>query len=160
MSKEIELNHHHIINLDLSPLTTLINSACEKGEILSLEQQITFKINYSLEENDPREWSEISEIRLWFIALDSLYPWLPFCLNWREGELARYSAMLVPHQFKRNEGIQYNQEALDIWIMQKTFSLYRWLKLNNIKTNSRLKAMTQIFGYDLDDSFFVSLNSL
>jgi len=29
-------------------------------------------------------------------------------------ELARYTAMLVPHQFSSKEGIQYNPEALEI----------------------------------------------
>ncbi len=150
----IKINHNQIHQLDLSPVTNIIEKLEQPSEILTLEQQITFDIDYPREENDPRELSEISEIRLWFIALDSRYPWLPFCLNWREGELVRYVAMLVPHQFNRTEGIQYNSEALDIWIMQKTFTLHRWLKQQEIKTNSRLKAMAQIFGYDLDDRLF------
>jgi hypothetical protein len=29
--------------------------------------------------------------------------------------------MLVPHQFNRTEGIQYNPEALEIFVMHKTF---------------------------------------
>ncbi len=33
--------------------------------------------------------------------------------------IARYAAMLVPHQFHRGEGIQYNPEALEIFVMQK-----------------------------------------
>lgn len=158
MTLVVEISQSAIEQLDLSPLGKVIDNSYQEGKINTLEQQISFKINYNLEANDPRELSEVPEIRLWFIACDSLYPWLPFCLNWREGELARYTAMLVPHQFHRSEGIQYNQEALDIWIMAKTFTLYRWLKQNNLTTNSRLKAMAQIFGYDLDDSFFNSLS--
>ncbi|WP_330202702.1 CRR6 family NdhI maturation factor [Cyanobacterium sp. Dongsha4] len=154
MTTIIKINQTQIHQLDLSPVVNVIEKFDKSSEILNLEQEITFQIDYAREETDPRELSEISEVRLWFIALDSLYPWLPFCLNWREGELARYVAMLVPHQFNRSEGIQYNQEALDIWIMQKTFILHRWLKQQGIKTNSRLKAMTQIFGYDLDDYLF------
>jgi hypothetical protein len=30
---------------------------------------------------------------------------MPFLLDWKAGELARYVAMLVPHQFNRTEGI-------------------------------------------------------
>lgn len=154
MTTKIQINQTQIEQLDLSPVIDLIEKLEQSSDILNLEQQIVFDIDYPRSENDPRELSEIPEIRLWFIALDSLYPWLPFCLNWREGELARYAAMLVPHRFNRTEGIQYNSEALDIWMMQKTFTLSRWLKQQGIKTHSRLKAMAQIFGYDLDDRIF------
>jgi len=69
----------------------------EKGEgVLSAEQQIKFKIDYTLPENDPRELSEIPEIRLWFIALNARYPWFPILLNWREGELALILLWLYP----------------------------------------------------------------
>lgn len=154
----ITVNHQHIEALDLSPVSTIIEQLEIKEGILSAEQQIQFKLDYILPENDPRELSEIPEIRLWFIALNARYPWFPILLNWREGELARYTAMLVPHEFKRTEGIQYNSEALDIFIMSKVFTLHQWLKNQGVTGNSRLKAMAQIFGYDLDDSFFALLN--
>ena len=98
--------------------------------------------------------SEISEVRLWFVRLDSVYPWMPFFLDWKGGELARYAAMLVPHQFSRSEGIQYNPEALEIFVMNKIFVMSDWLKEHGISSTSRLKSMAQLFGYDLDDSFF------
>ena len=64
-----------------------------------LERTIGFTINYTREDqNDPRELSEFPDIRLWFVRLDAAYPWLPVLLDWRAGELARYAAMLVPHQ--------------------------------------------------------------
>lgn len=64
-----------------------------------LERTIGFTINYIREDpNDIRELSEIPDIRLWFLRLDAAYPWLPVVLDWRAGELARYAAMLVPHQ--------------------------------------------------------------
>lgn len=64
-----------------------------------LERTIGFTINYTREDpNDPRELSEFPDIRLWFVRLDATYPWLPVLLDWRAGELARYAAMLVPHQ--------------------------------------------------------------
>lgn len=64
-----------------------------------LERTIGFTINYTREDpHDRRELSEYPDIRLWFVRLDSEYPWLPVLLDWRAGELARYAAMLVPHQ--------------------------------------------------------------
>ncbi len=154
----IKIGDRQIENLDLSPVVTIIEELIKENKIIESEQQIKFEINYSRAETDPRELSEIAEIRLWFIALDVRYNWLPFLLDWKEGELPRYVAMLVPHQFKRNEGIQYNQEALDIFIMQKVFLLNTWLKTQGITGNSRLKSMAQIFGYDLEDSFFDLIN--
>lgn len=154
----IKIGDRQIKNLDLSPAVTIIEELIKENKITESEQQIKFEINYTREETDPRELSEIAEIRLWFIALDVRYNWLPFLLDWKEGELPRYVAMLVPHQFKRNEGIQYNQEALDIFIMQKVFLLNTWLKTQGITGNSRLKSMAQIFGYDLEDSFFDLIN--
>jgi hypothetical protein len=154
MTISIKVNHNQLQNLDLSPAVTIIEDLLAKGEITAFEQQLQFVIDFPRAESDPRELSEIPEVRLWFVALDATYPWLPFLLDWKEGELSRYAAMLVPHQFNRNEGIQYNQEALDIFVMQKVFILQAWLKKQGITGNSRLKSMAQIFGYDLEDSFF------
>ncbi|ACK70802.1 Domain of unknown function DUF1817 [Gloeothece citriformis PCC 7424] len=150
----IELNQNSLQKLDISPVTTIVETLLEEGTITSQEQKITFKINYERDETDPRELSEIPEIRLWFVRLDSIYPWFPFLLDWKAGELARYTAMLVPHQFHRTEGIQYNLEALEIFVMNKVFILNDWLKKQNIPSHYRLKSMAQIFGYELDDQFF------
>lgn len=157
MSIEIALNADQINHLDLSPAETVIEGLLQKGAIASNEQQIQFKISYPQEPEDPRELSEIPEIRLWFIRLDSRYPWLPFILDWQSGELARYAAMLVPHQFHRTEGIQYNPEALEIFVMHKLFVLHHWMRQQGIESQSRLKAMAQMFGYDLEDELFQML---
>ncbi len=157
MSLKINLNSEQINQLDLTPIRTVIETLLTNNEISANEQQLTFAINYPLEPTDPRELSEIPEIRLWFIRVDALYPWLPFFLDWKNGELARYTAMLVPHQFKRNEGIVYNSEALDIFVMSKIFILNHWLKQQNLTGNSRLKSMAQMLGYDIDESFFQTM---
>lgn len=159
MSIIISINQPQIEQLDLSPVTDIVRDWLTSAKIIDHEQKLQFDIDYYRPECDPRELSEVPEIRLWFIALDACYPWLPLFLNWREGELSRYTAMLVPHRFSRSEGIQYNSEALDIFIMNKTFILHDWLRQQGIKGNSRLKAMAQIFGYDLDDNFFSLLDS-
>ncbi len=154
MTITITINNDSIDKLDLLPAATVIDKILESGEILPNEQKINFEINYPRQEGDPREISEIPEIRLWFVRLDSKYPWLPFFLDWKAGEFARYTAMLVPHQFSAKEGIQYNPEALEIFLMHKLFILKDWLDMQKIPSTSRIKSMAQLLGYDLDDGFF------
>lgn len=149
----IALDVNTLQTLDLSPVTMLIDQWHSTQTILEQENQIQFQINFPREETDPRELSEIPEVRLWFVRLDSVYPWFPFLLDWKAGELARYAAMLVPHQFHRNEGIQYNPEALEIFMMQKIFTLSDWLKVQGIPSNFRLKSLAQLLGYELEESF-------
>jgi hypothetical protein len=148
----IHLNADQINTIDLSPAIQAIDPML--SEVSAHEQTVQFAIDYPLEAGDPRELPEVPEIRLWFIGLDALYPWLPFLLDWKAGEFVRYTAMLVPHQFHPKDGIQYNPEALEIYVMHKTFVLVNWLKQQGIEGNSRLKAMTQLLGYDIDDGFF------
>lgn len=154
MTIAIALNAENLNNLDLSPAIEKIETLLSEGAIASYEQQLQFNIDFPREDTDPRELSEIPEVRLWFIRLDARYPWLPFLLNWKDGELARYAAMLVPHQFNRKEGIQYNPEALEIFVMAKLFILTDWMRIQKIESTSRLKSMAQMFGYELDDGFF------
>ena len=118
------------------------------------EKQVKFEIVFPREAMDPRELSEIPEIRLWFIRLDAKYPGLPLLLDWQSGELARYVAMLVPHQFHPKDGIQFNPEALEIFVMNKVFVVMNWLRSQDISGRSRVHGMTQMLGYELDDEFF------
>ncbi|XHU96469.1 MAG: CRR6 family NdhI maturation factor [cyanobacterium endosymbiont of Rhopalodia gibba] len=162
MTHTIVLQLDHLIRLDLSPVTTIVEPIliqiaqpqASPNEIVSYEQTLSFEINYPRSPSDIRELSEIPEVRLWFVRLDSIYPWMPFILDWKGGELARYFAMLVPHQFSRTEGIQYNPEALEIFIMHKIFTLSDWLKYRRIPSMARLQSMAKMFGYDLDKDFF------
>jgi hypothetical protein len=154
MTIAIALNSEIINSLDLAPVQTIIDNLLTTGVIASYEQQLSFTIDYPQEPEDPRELPEIPEIRLWFIRLDSRYPWLPFLLDWKAGELARYTAMLVPHQFSASEGLQFNPEALEIFLMHKLFILGDWLPQYSINSTSRLKSMAQMLGYDLEDELF------
>jgi hypothetical protein len=153
--------------LDLSPalptVASLLDQVTQPDQTNATETNTTetnaidslgFEIQYSLEPTDPRELSEVPEVRLWFIRLDSAYPWLPLYLDWEAGELARYVAMLVPHQFSPLDGIRYNPEALEIFVMQRVFSLHDWLQKQGIEGRNRLKQMTQLLGYELDDALF------
>lgn len=153
MTIKIILDNQAIASLDLSSVKNHL-APLLPGKIADYEQQLQLAIAFEREESDPRELSEIPEIRLWYVRLDATYPWLPFLLDWKAGELARYTAMLVPHQFNRNEGIMFNPEALEIFVMNKIFVLSDWLKAQGISERSRLKSMAQLFGYELDDVFF------
>ena len=158
MTVNIALDTNVIDSLDLSPIKKAIAELPANKAIAEYEQQLQFTINYQLSATDPRELSEVPEIRLWFVRLDGMYPWLPFLLDWKSGELARYCAMLVPHQFSRSEGIIYNPEALEIFVMQKIFILSDWLKQKDLPSNFRLKSFAKLFGYEIDDVFIKSLD--
>jgi hypothetical protein len=153
----ISLNADSLERLDLGPAIAVL-----KPWLINLpdlgsrnpDQTIQFHIDIPREPGDPRELSEIPEVRLWFIRLDAAYPWLPILLDWKAGELARYVAMLVPHQFHPTEGIQFNPEGLEIWVMAKIFVLQQWFKGQNKEGRSAIKAMAQTLGYELDDGLF------
>ena len=153
MTIKLVLDTPAVNSLDLSNAIEQIAFLLQQ-KIEDYEQQLQFNIDIKRSPDDPRELSEIPEIRLWFVRLDTVYPWLPFLLDWKAGELARYTAMLVPHQFNRSEGIIFNPEALEIFVMNKIFVLSDWLKQQEIPERSRLKSMAQLFGYELDDAFF------
>ena len=150
---KLVLDTQTINDLNLSVAKEAIAPLLQDKAITDHEQQLRLTIDYEREADDPRELSEIPEIRLWFVRLDAVYPWLPFLLDWKAGELARYAAMLVPHQFNRSEGIIFNPEALELFVMNKIFVLSDWLQQQELPARSRLKSMAQLFGYELDDAF-------
>ncbi len=147
---KININPTAIANLDITPAQIVIDKVLDK----STDELLQFKIFFDREPSDPRELSEIPEVRLWFIRLDAVYPWLPYILDWREGELGRYAAMLVPHEFHQTTGIEYNFEALQIFVMQKIFVISNWLKAQGIDSTDKLQQMTQVLGYEIDQEFF------
>lgn len=160
----ITVTPEQLSRLDLSPVTNWLEQQVDlsihhiDGPVLeAIEKQVKLDIQFSREEGDPRELSEIPEVRLWFLRLDSCYPWFPFCLDWKEGEFTRYTAMLVPHEFHRVDGIQFNPEALDLFVMAKVFVLTDWLKKYQLAAQFRVKSLAQLLGYDLDDNFLAQL---
>jgi hypothetical protein len=62
--------------------------------------------------------------------------------------------MLVPHQFSPIEGIRYNPEGLEIFMMTKIFAIAAWQKSQGLTNFTRLKFMTQMLGYEIDDGLF------
>jgi len=166
MTTLITVSDDQINQLDLSPvekvlatwlptfqpaqLTDTCGPEASEDSVLPLR----FQLDFPRDPADPRELSEIPEVRLWFVRLDTRYPWLPLLLDWEVGELGRYAAMLVPHQFSRTEGIQYNPEALEIFVMAKVFATLDWMQQQAAVSRTKIKFMTQILGYELDDAFF------
>ncbi len=160
----ITVTPEQLSQLDLSPVTDWLEqnvdlslSQIDDQILETIEKQVKLDIQFLREEGDPRELSEIPEVRLWFLRLDSRYPWFPFCLDWKEGEFTRYAAMLVPHEFHRVDGIQFNPEALDLFVMGKVFILADWLKKYQLPAQFRIKSLAQLLGYDLDDNFLAQL---
>ena len=149
----IKLNAATLNRLDLSPAVAIIEPWLVDGSVINHEQEIRFEISFPQEPGDPRELSEIPEVRLWFLRLDARYPWMPFLLDWEAQELGRYTAMLVPHQFGTN-GIEFNPEALELFLMQKIFALSDWMQQQGIASRIKLKFMAQMLSYELEDEFF------
>ncbi|MGB8699861.1 MAG: CRR6 family NdhI maturation factor [Thermosynechococcaceae cyanobacterium] len=155
MPTVISVNRQHLETLDLSPVQTVLKDWIDAGTLFDHAQDLQFRIDYPQDPNQVQlELPDIPDVRLWFIRLDSEYPWLPYWLDWRSGELARYAAMMVPHSFSESEGIQYNPQALDIFIMGKVFTLHHWLTQHGIDRPNSLKQMAELFGYDLNDALF------
>lgn len=153
MSTTITLDAAAINSLDLSSAQAVIDPWLKDGSIANHEQEIQFAINFPREPEDPRELSEIPEVRLWFVRLDAKYPWMPFLLDWEAQELGRYTAMLVPHQFSSG-GVEFNPEALEIFLMQKIFVLSDWMQQQGVASRTKLKFLAQMLSYELDDGFF------
>ncbi|MCO5604121.1 hypothetical protein L7F22_058281 [Adiantum nelumboides] len=160
---DIVINKSIIQRLDLSPAHAVLrgygHSIGDKNlqdpkELL--HRTLGFVINYEWDDpDDMRELSEMSDVRLWFVRLDAMYPWLPAVLDWRSGELARYTAMLVPHQMKRKEGLVFNPEALELFVMSKLFTIYPWLQTIKVsKPDAKLNDMLKVLGYKIDEELF------
>ncbi|KAL4397813.1 hypothetical protein HN51_002347 [Arachis hypogaea] len=155
---EVVIDNDVVTRLDLSPFqaATGIKSPSLVNPKDFLERRIGFTINYAREDpGDPRELSEFPEIRLWFVRLDATYPWLPILLDWRAGELARYAAMLVPHQMNMKMGVVFNPEALELFVMNKVFVAYSWLKHHDIPMPKlRTKDMATMLGFGIGDELY------
>ena len=157
MAYILTLTQAQILSLDIAAARAEIDPMIGQS-MLAKDINPRFDIQFQRDPTDPRELSEVPEIRLWFIRLDACYPWLPLILDWEAGELVRYAAMLVPHQFSPTEGIRYNPEALEIFVMHKVFVISQWLQQQGISSTAKLKFMPQMLGYELDDGLFELLH--
>jgi hypothetical protein len=138
--------------LDLSPLAPL--AALPLAELLLLSGQQELHLHWPTPPEDPRELSEIPEVRLWSLRADAELPWLPLLLERSSGTLARHAAMLLPHRFSRNEGLQFAPDSLELWISHRLFQLDALSTTAGLDCRQGLAQMAAVLGYELDPSFW------
>ena len=111
----------------------------------------------SREADDPRELSEVPEVRLWSLRADADCPWLPLVLERSGGQLTRHVAMVLPHGFSRQEGIRFAPESLELWITHRLFQLDGLARAEGLNCRGSLSEMASVLGFELDPEFWQSL---
>ncbi|MFM7237441.1 MAG: CRR6 family NdhI maturation factor [Cyanobium sp.] len=148
----LTVSTEQIRRLDLSPLSPLASLPLE--QLLSLGGTLELTLLWPTPPEDPRELSEIPEVRLWCLRADAEMPWLPLILERSSGILARHVAMLLPHRFSRNEGLQFAPESLELWISHRLFQLDALSRDAGQNCRQGLGQMAATLGYDLDPEFW------
>lgn len=151
-SAVVSVSPEQIQGLDLTPLAALF--ALPPLELLALSGQLELQLHWPTSPEDPRELSEIPEVRLWSLRADAEFPWLPLLLERAGGTLARHVAMLLPHRFSRNEGIQFAPDSLELWISHRLFQLDALARNDRLDCRQGLGQMAAVLGYELDPRFW------
>ncbi|MFN9645687.1 MAG: CRR6 family NdhI maturation factor [Cyanobacteriota bacterium] len=141
-----------ISSLDLSPLSPL--QAQPLADLLPLSGQVDLQLAWPTPPEDPRELSEIPEVRLWCLRADAEFPWLPLLLERSGGTLSRHVAMLLPHRFSRTEGLQFAPDSLELWISHRLFQLEALARAAGLDCRQGLGQMAAVLGYELDPGFW------
>lgn len=147
--------------LDLAPLApwALLTPADLLARGADPERQLQLRFDWPRDPDDPRELSEIPELRLWALRADAAYPWLPLVLERSGGELARHVAMLLPHGFQANDGIRFAPEALELWFTHRLFLLDGWARSQRLNCRQSLAQMAAVLGLELDPGFWDGLGA-
>lgn len=148
----VSVSCQQIQGLDLSPLGAWLALPVE--ELLSHAGTLNLQLGWRTTAEDPRELSEIPEVRLWCLRADAEFPWLPLLLERAGGTLARHVAMLLPHRFSRNEGLQFAPDSLELWISHRLFQLDAFSLAAGMDCRQGLGQMAAVLGYELDPSFW------
>ncbi|MEB3265894.1 MAG: CRR6 family NdhI maturation factor [Cyanobacteriota bacterium] len=141
-----------IRGLDLTPLAPLAGRSPQ--HLVALGACLSLEFDWPLASDDPRERSEIAELRLWSLRADALCPWLPLLLDRSNGQLARHVAMLLPHGFSRTEGLRFAPESLELWITHRLFLLDAWAQADGLNLRQGLGQMAAVLGFELDPAFW------
>jgi hypothetical protein len=146
-----------VINgLDLAPLAPW--AALAPADRIGFGPCLELEFDWPLAAEDPRERSEVPELRLWSLRADAIHPWLPLVLERSGGQLARHVAMLLPHSFSRHEGLSFAPGSLDLWITHRLFHLDHWGSRHGISCRGNLEQMAAVLGYELDPAFWGRLS--
>ena len=144
-----------IRSLDLSPLSDW--ASLEPAALLSAAGRLELAFDWPRPADDPRELSEIPELRLWSLRADACHPWLPLVLERAGGQLTRHVAMLLPHGFSRSQGIRFAPEILELWLPHRLFLLDDWLRHAGLNGRAGLGQLAAVLGYELDPGFWTPL---
>ena len=139
----------------LAPLQPWFN--LDPQALLACSGQLSLQFHWPRSQDDPRELSEIPELRIWSLRADALCPWLPLLLERSSGELTRHVAMLLPHSFSRSEGIRFAPESLELWMTERLFLLDHWSRGHGLNCRGNLEQMAAVLGFELDASFWQGL---
>ena len=148
----VVVSAEQIRGLDLAALTSL--AALPPAELLSLAGSLELQLQWLRADEDPRELSEVPELRLWSLRADALCPWLPLLLHRSSGQLTRHVAMLLPHGFQPQEGIRFAPESLELWIIGRLFLLDAWALASGLNCRQGLAQMAAVLGFELDPGFW------
>lgn len=150
--QRLRIEADQIRDLDLSTLDALRRLTVP--ELLAGAGQLELAFEWPREPEDPRELSELPELRLWSLRADALLPWLPLLLERSSGQLTRHVAMLLPHGFSRSEGIRFAPESLELWITHRLFLLDAWSQAAGQPSRQGLAQMAAVLGFELDPTFW------
>ena len=153
----VEISESQIRKLDLAALKPWFSLSPEA--LVQQAGSLELHFNWPRADDDPRELSEIAELRLWSLRADAEAPWLPLLLERGGGQLTRHVAMVLPHQFSRTEGIRFAPESLELWITHRLFSLDAWARLHGLSCRQGLGQMASVLGYELDGGFWAALSA-
>ena len=151
-----EISAEQVRALDLSPLQPWFG--LEPRALLDASGQLELSFHWPRPADDPRELSEIAEIRLWSLRADALCPWLPLLLERSGGQLSRHVAMLLPHSFSRSEGIRFAPDSLELWVTHRLYLLDHWSRGHGLNCRGNLGQMAAVLGFELDESFWRQLD--
>jgi hypothetical protein len=148
----IRIDAARIRDLDLGELQDL--RRWDVSKLVEAAGTLDLQFDWPRDPEDPRELSEIAELRLWSLRADALHPWLPLLLERSSGLLTRHVAMLLPHGFSRSEGIRFAPESLELWITHRLFLLDAWSQESGVPCRQKLAQMAAVLGFDLEPSFW------
>jgi hypothetical protein len=157
LERRIAVGPAAIRSLDLRPLAAW--AALDPATLLASAASVELVFDWPREPDDPRELSEIPELRLWSLRADACHPWVPLLLERAGGQLTRHVAMLLPHGFQRTEGIRFAPESLELWLTHRLFQLDHWLGQEGLNGRAGLGQMAAVLGYELDPAFWAALPS-